>query len=227
MSSSEDNSILLIDNSKNDTEFIERELRAVGYKVYISFNGICGLKSYRELNPDLIILDRMLPQMDGIEICKKIRQLSDIPIVILTSKNDILDKVNGLDSGANDYMLKPFNIEELLARLRAHLRIRKPFEKSTLEFLDLTIDLKTREVERDGKKIVLSPKEYELLILFMKRPRYVLSKEKIFESLWGLDFKGMDAILEVYIHSLRKKIEINNMPRIIHTVRSVGYILNE
>lgn len=227
MNSNENTTILLIEDEKEIAGFIELELRCEGYKVHISHDGVGGLMSYRQINPDLIILDRMLPQMDGIEICKRIRQSSDVPIIILTAKDDILDKVKGLDSGANDYIVKPFNLEELLARVRAHLRIRKPFEKSILEFLDLTIDLKTREVKRSSKKIVLSPKEYDLLILFMKSPRHVLSREKILEAVWGWDFEGEDNVLEVYIHSLREKIEIDKMPRIIHTVRGVGYVIKE
>lgn len=219
--------ILIIEDEKEIAGFIELELKCEGYKVHVSNDGMGGLMSFRQINPDLIILDRMLPQMDGLEICKRIRQSSEVPIIMLTAKDDIIDKVKGLDSGANDYIVKPFNLDELLARVRVQLRLKKPFEKSILDFLDLTIDLKTREVKRSTKKIVLSPKEYDLLALLTSNPRHVLSREKILEKVWGWNFEGEDNVLEVYIHSLREKLETEKMPRIIHTVRGVGYVIKE
>ncbi len=219
--------ILIIEDEKEIAGFIELELKCEGYKVHISNDGMGGLMSFRQINPDLIILDRMLPQMDGIEICKRIRQSSEVPIIMLTAKGDIVDKIMGLDSGANDYISKPFNLDELLARVRVQLRIRKPFEKVVLEFLDISINLKTREAKRGNRKIVLSPKEYDLMVLLINNPRHVISREKILESVWGWNFEGEDNVLEVYIHSLREKLEMDQMSRVIHTVRGVGYVIKE
>lgn len=222
-----DGTILLIEDEKDIAGFIELELKCEGYKVHISNDGLSGLMAFRQLQPDLVILDIMLPQMDGLEICKRIRQSSDTPIILLTAKDTVIDKINGLDSGANDYIVKPFNLEELTARVRVQLRTKKPFEKVTLEYLDMSINLKTREVKKNNKNIILSPKEYELLKLFMQTPKQVVTKDKIIESVWGLDFEGDENILEVYIHSLREKLEAGGADRILHNVRGVGYVIKE
>jgi DNA-binding response OmpR family regulator len=227
MDKKNDTTILIIEDEKSIASFIEIELKCEGYNVHISNDGLSGLLSFRQLNPDLIILDRMLPQMDGIEICKRIRQSSDVPIIILTAKNNLIDKITGLDSGANDYIVKPFNLEELTARIRTQLRMRKPFEKTILDFSDIVIDLKKREVKRNDRLLNLSPKEYDLLRILMQNPKHVVSKEKIFEFVWGLDFDGEENILEVYIHSLREKLESNNMPRLIYNVRGIGYVIKD
>lgn len=219
--------ILLIEDEVSIARFIELELQCEGYEIHVCNDGMTGLTKARELEPDLIILDRMLPNIDGIEICKRLRKTSDVPIIMLTAKGEVWDKVEGLDSGANDYIVKPFNLDELLARVRAQLRVRNPKEKTILEFEDITFDLQSREVRRDSKLINLSPKEYELLLLFMKTPKHVLSRSKILENVWGWDFEGEDNILEVYIHGLRDKLEFDNKPRLIHTVRGVGYVLKE
>lgn len=219
--------ILLIEDEVSIARFIELELQCEGYEVSVCNDGMSGLTKARELNPDLIILDRMLPNIDGLEVCKRLRKTSEVPIIMLTAKGEVWDKVQGLDSGANDYIVKPFNLDELLARIRAQLRLKNPKEKTVLEFEDITFDLQSREVRRDSKLINLSPKEYELLLLFMKTPKHVLSRNKILENVWGWDFDGEDNILEVYIHGLRDKLEFDDKPRLIHTVRGVGYVLKE
>lgn len=219
--------ILLIEDEVSIARFIELELQCEGYEVHVCNDGMTGLTKARELSPDLIILDRMLPNIDGLEVCKRLRKTSDVPIIMLTAKGEVWDKVQGLDSGANDYIVKPFNLDELLARIRAQLRLNNPKEKTILEFEEITFDLQSREVRRDSKLINLSPKEYELLLLFMKTPKHVLSRNKILENVWGWDFDGEDNILEVYIHGLRDKLEFDAKPRLIHTVRGVGYVLKE
>ncbi|MBC7473010.1 MAG: response regulator transcription factor [Candidatus Sericytochromatia bacterium] len=225
--SNEITNILLIEDEKDIARFIELELTCEGYKVHVAYDGMQGLMSARQINPDLIILDRMLPQMNGIEVCKRLRQSTDVPILMLTAKGDITDKVEGLDAGANDYLVKPFNLDELLARVRVQLRSKKPFEKTIMEFMDLHLDTTTREIKRGDKKINLSPKEYDLLMLFMKHPKHVLNRERILENIWGWDFEGEDNVLEVYMHSLREKIEVDGKPRILQTIRGVGYVLKE
>lgn len=219
--------ILLIEDENDISSFIEVELNFEGYEVIVASDGMQGLMDARTHKPDLIILDRMLPKMDGIELCKRIKQTSNIPIIMLTALGEIEDKVTGLDAGANDYLVKPFSLSELLARIRAQLRITNTLKKDVFEFHDLSLDLKTREVYRDKKLINLTPKEFELLSLLIQNPRHVLTKEKIFEKVWGWDFEGEDNVLEVLIHGLREKIELKGLPKIIHTVRGVGYTLKE
>jgi DNA-binding response OmpR family regulator len=219
--------ILLIEDEKEIARFIQLELECEGYKVEVVHDGMLGLMAARQNNPDLIILDRMLPQINGIEICKRLRLNSDVPIIMLTAKVDYSERVEGLDAGANDYLTKPFNLDELLARVRVQLRNSKRTAKNRFQFLDLVMDTQTREIFRGENKIILSPKEFDLLLYFISNPRHVLSRNKILEQVWGWDFEGEDNILEVYMHSLREKLEISNLPRILHTVRGVGYVLKE
>jgi DNA-binding response OmpR family regulator len=219
--------ILVVEDEIDIASFIEAELTFEGYLVTVSHDGMDGLTQARRINPDLIILDRMLPKLDGLELCKRIRQNSDVPILMLTAMDEIEDKVKGLDSGANDYISKPFSLLELLARIRAQLRLKKSPEKTIHEFLDLSLDTSTREVVRGGKQINLTPKEFELLCLLIQNPRHVLSKENIFEKVWGWDYNGDDNVLEVLMHGLREKVEIKGLPKLIHTIRGVGYTLKE
>lgn len=219
--------ILIIEDDKSVSDFIELELKFEKYNVHKSYDGISGLVSFRQIKPDLIILDRILPQIDGIEICRRIRESSDVPIIILSAKNNLIDKITGLDAGANDYITKPFDLEELTARIRVQLRLRKPLKKTLLYFSDIVVNINTREVKRNNITLNLSPKEYELLLILIRTPNHVISKRCIFEFVWGIDFEGEENILDVYIHSLREKLEINSMKRLIFNVRGVGYILKE
>lgn len=219
--------ILVIEDEVDISSFIEMELTCEGYAVTVASDGMEGLMVARKINPDLIILDRMLPKMDGIELCKRLKQTTDISIIMLTALGEIEHKVEGLDAGANDYLVKPFSLSELLARVRVQLRNKKSIDKSFFEFEDLTLNIQTREVYRDKHLINLTPKEFELLSLLIQNPRHVMSKEKIIEKVWGWDFDGEDNVLEVLIHGLREKVESSEKPKLIHTVRGVGYCLKE
>ncbi|MBC7474169.1 MAG: response regulator transcription factor [Candidatus Sericytochromatia bacterium] len=219
--------ILIVEDEVDIASFIETELTYEGYQVEIAYDGMQGLMLARKNNPDLIILDRLLPKMNGIEFCKRIKQSSDVPIIMLTALDEVDDKIEGLDAGANDYLVKPFSLRELLARIRVQLRLKKPVEKTVFEFKGLSMDLSTREILRDGKQINLTPKEFELLSLLIHSPRQVFTKENIFEKVWGWDFDGEDNVLEVLMHGLREKVEIKGSPKLIHTIRGIGYTLKE
>jgi len=219
--------ILIVEDETDIASFIEAELTCEGYRVDVANDGMQGLTLARKINPDLIILDRLLPGLDGIEFCKRIRQHSDVPILMLTALDGIDDKVEGLDAGANDYLAKPFSLRELLARVRAQLRQKKTTEKTVMEYNDLSLDTSTREVLRSGRQINLTPKEFELLSLLLQNPRHVLTRESIFEKVWGWDYDGDDNVLEVLMHGLREKVEMKGLPKLIHTVRGIGYTLKE
>lgn len=219
--------ILVIEDERDISRFIELELRCEGYDVTIEENGMQGLVKAREERFDLIILDRMLPGMEGLEICRRLRKYSDIPIIILTARDEVLERVEGLESGANDYLVKPFHLEELLARIRLQLRLHSAKLDYQLQFEDILLDLHSRSVTRQGQSIDLSPREFELLQMFMEYPRQVLTRSQIIEKVWGWDYDGQDNVLDVYMHTLREKLERQDLPRLIHTVRGVGYILKD
>ncbi len=217
--------ILIIEDEEDISSFIQMELDCEGYHTEVATDGMKGLVALRKFEPDLVILDRLLPMIDGIEVCKRIKQTTDIPVLMLTAMGETDDKVEGLDAGANDYIVKPFALNELLARIRVQVRQRKPQNKTKLEFEDLSIDTLTREVRRNSKAINLSPKEFDLLSLLLINPKHVVTKEKIIESVWGWDFDGDDNVLEVCMHGLREKIESKELPKLIHTVRGIGYVI--
>jgi two-component system response regulator MprA len=169
----------------------------------------------------------MMPGIDGIEVSKRLREAGDVPILMLTAKGTVADRVAGLDAGADDYLVKPFSIDELNARVRALLRRAKPSEGKTLRFSDLSLDTGTREVKRGPETIELTAQEFDLLLLFMNHPRQVLKRHFIYEKIWGYDFSGDSNVIEVYIRYLRSKLEAHNRPRLLHTVRGVGYVLRE
>ncbi|MEJ5239801.1 MAG: response regulator transcription factor [Anaerolineales bacterium] len=219
--------ILVIEDDPAILRLLQRGLSMEGYQVETATDGETGLKLFQEKQPDLIVLDLMLPGMDGLEVCQRIRQKSKLPILILTAKDAVQDRVEGLDAGADDYLVKPFNLEELLARIRALLRRTEQERQPVLRFADVTIDTTTREVRRGDRKLELTKKEYQLLELFMRHPRQVLTREVIFDRIWGYDFGGESNVLEVYIRYLRQKMEQNGEPRLIYTVRGVGYVMRE
>jgi DNA-binding response OmpR family regulator len=219
--------ILLIEDEPDIATFISLELGYEGYHVDVVHDGQKGLMAARQSAPDLIILDRMLPGLDGVELCKRVRQSSDVPILMLTAKGETADKVVGLDAGANDYLVKPFDLEELLARVRAQLRQRQKDGKQTFHFADLSLDVETRQVMRGERTISLSPKEFDLLLYFMQHPRVVLGRERLLNGVWGYDFGGEDNVLEVYVRYLRQKLEAGGEERLIHTMRGVGYVFRE
>jgi two-component system response regulator MprA len=222
--------ILVIEDDEGIAGTLYRGLTFEGYKVNVAYDGPNGLASVRDDPPDLVVLDWMLPGLDGLEVCKRIRAAGGTPILMLTAKDAIADRVQGLDAGADDYVVKPFSFDELMARVRALLRRAKPTPEGTGEVLkvaDLTMNTGTREVWRHARKIDLTAKEFDLLELFMRHPRQVLTRELIYDRIWGYDFGGESNILEVYIRYLRTKLEQGNEPRLIQTVRGYGYALRE
>lgn len=218
--------VLVVEDEKDIARFIELELNAEGYETEVAYDGVTGLSKFRERNPDLLILDLMLPVLDGLEVARRVRKTSNTPIVILTAKDSISDKVEGLDSGADDYLIKPFSIEELLARVRAHLRRVNPAVTGEVRVADLVMNLDGREVFRGGRRVELSAKEFELLELLARNPGKVFSRFEIEEKVWP-EYTGGSNVVDVYIGYLRRKLEEDGERRLIHTVRGVGYVLRE
>lgn len=220
--------ILVIEDEARIAQFIERGLIYEGYRVNVARDGKTGLSIARDNPPDMVILDWMLPGLDGLEVCKRLRAASEVPILMLTAKDDIKDRVTGLDAGADDYLVKPFSVDELMARIRALFRRSEPNSRpEVLRFSDLTLDTGTHRAYRNERAIDLTAKEYELLELFMRNPRQVLTRDVIFDRVWGYDFGGESNIIEVYVRYLRQKTESEEEARLIHTVRGVGYVLRE
>lgn len=219
--------ILVIEDEQKISDFLRRGLTYEGFRVEIANDGETGLKAARDNPPHVVILDVMLPGLDGVEVCRRLRAAGPIPILMLTAKDSVADRVRGLESGADDYLVKPFAFEELIARVRALLRRAHPVEETVLKFADLTLNVSTREVTRGSRKIDLTTKEFDLLHFFLRHPRQVLTRELIYDRIWGYDFGGESNILEVYIRYLRSKIESGDEPRLIQTVRGVGYVLRE
>lgn len=226
MESTDQPLILIVEDEKDIARFIELELQAEGYRTEVAYDGITGLSRFRETSPNLVVMDLMLPVMDGLEVARRIRKTSNVPIVILTAKDRVEDKVEGLDAGADDYLVKPFSIEELLARIRAHLRRVTPAITGEIRVSDLIINLEGREVYRGGRRIEFSNKEFELLELLAKSPGKVFSRFEIEEKVWP-GYQGGSNVVDVYIGYLRKKLEGTGERRLIHTVRGVGYVLRE
>lgn len=219
--------ILVIEDDQAILTFLKRGLGSEGYQVFTADDGLTGLDTAREHPPDLVVLDWLLPGLDGLEVCSRLRERGSIPILMLTALDSVNDRVQGLDAGADDYMVKPFNLDELLARIRALLRRAKPARPKVYEFADLTLDTGTRQATRADRVIDLTAKEYELLELFMRHPRQVLTRELIYDDVWGYDFGGESNIIEVYVRYLRQKLEESDENRLIHTVRGMGYVLRE
>ncbi|MEJ2013113.1 MAG: response regulator transcription factor [Anaerolineales bacterium] len=224
-------SILVIEDEERILQFLRRGLTYEGYTVETAVNGTEGLAKAAELDPDLVIIDWMLPELepglDGLEVCRRLREAGDTPLLMLTAKDSVADRVRGLDAGADDYLVKPFALNELLARVRALLRRSKTTQPEVLEFEDLRLDTGTHQAFRGDRAIDLTAKEYELLELLLQHPRQVLTRDLIYDRVWGYDFGGESNIIEVYIRYLRQKTEEGEVPRLIHTVRGVGYVLRE
>ncbi len=219
--------ILIIEDDEAILAFLRRGLGFEGYEVETAETGQKGLALAGGNRPDLVVLDWMLPGMDGLEVCKRLRATGKVPILMLTAKDSVSDRVLGLDAGADDYMVKPFNLDELLARIRALLRRTQTPKQKSYTFADLVLDTGTRRAQRGERVIDLTAKEYELLELFMRNPRQVLTREMIYDDVWGYDFGGESNIIEVYIRYLRQKLEDGKEPRLLHTVRGMGYVLRE
>ncbi len=219
--------ILVVDDDPEILSLLKRGLAYDGYEVDAAKDGAEALAKARDSEPDLVVLDVMMPGLDGIEVSKRLCQASQVPILMLTAKGTVADRVTGLDSGADDYLVKPFSFDELLARVRALLRRSQPREGEVLRFGDLSLDTATREVTRGNDAIDLTVQEFDLLELFMHHPRQVLSRDRIYARVWGYDFGGESNVIEVYVSYLRNKLEDGGRSRLIHTVRGVGYALRD
>ena len=218
--------ILVVEDEEKLAKFVQLELGYEGYEVTVASDGLSGLMAARDTEPDLVLLDWMMPGLTGVEVCRRLRATGAMmPVILLTAKDGIEDRVAGLDAGADDYVLKPFSIEELLARVRAHLRRNQPDDPEAFQFADLTLSRKTREVTRGDRTIELTAKEFDLLEYLISHPRQVLTRDRILEEVWGYDFMGDSNIIEVYIRYLRLKLEAENESRLIQTVRGVGYVM--
>jgi two-component system response regulator MprA len=220
--------IMVIDDDEKITSLLRRSLAFEGYEVTTAHDGAEGLKQLGSRRADLVILDVMMPYIDGWEVCRRLREAGIVsPVLLLTARDDVQDRVKGLDLGADDYLVKPFALEELMARVRALLR-RRPEnneEDGRLRFEDLMLDIDARETIRGERRIELTAKEFELLRLFMENPKRVLSRDQIMERIWGYDFSGESNVLEVYVAMLRQKLEEHGEKRMIQTVRGAGYVL--
>ena len=219
--------ILIIEDDERILQFLNRGLTYEGYRVDTAEDGLGGLMAARDNPPDLVILDWMLPGVDGLEVCRRLREASQVPILMLTAKDTVSDRVGGLDAGADDYLVKPFDFEELLARIRALIRRVKSEGPEIISYADLRLDTGTHQAFRGDRPIELTAKEYELLELFLRHPRQVLTREVIYDRVWDYDFGGESNIIEVYVRYIRQKTELKGEPRLIHTVRGVGYVLRE
>jgi two-component system response regulator MprA len=223
--------ILVVDDDRAVRESLRRSLAFNGYTVDLAEDGVEALDAIANERPDAVVLDVMMPRLDGLEVCRQLRSTGDdLPILVLTARDSVSERVSGLDAGADDYLPKPFALEELLARLRALLRRTGPeesAESATMTFMDLTLDQATREVHRGQRPISLTRTEFALLEMLMANPRRVLTRSRILEEVWGFDFPTSGNALEVYVGYLRRKTEAEGEPRLIHTVRGVGYVLRE
>jgi len=220
--------ILIVDDDPRITDLLRRVLAYEGYSVASAAS--CGEALNRSLErpPDLVVLDIMLPGLDGLEVAQRLRAAGDnVPILMLTARDTVADRVKGLETGADDYLVKPFAPEELVARVKALLRRSQEERHEVLRYADVELDTGTRVAHRGAREIDLSPTEYELLALFMRRPRQVLTREIILDRVWGMDFEGSSNVMEVYIGYLRTKLEAEGESRLIHTVRGVGYVFKE
>lgn len=220
--------ILIVEDESRIARFLELELKHEGYEVEIASDGRSGLERIQNGNFSLVILDLMLPLMSGIEVCRRVRKFSNLPIIMLTAKDDISDKVTGLDSGADDYVTKPFAIEELLARIRVALKRKAALNKEnsgeTIACGKLVLSKLQHKVTYDGEEVPLSKKEYDLLLYFMENRGIVLDREKLIENVWGYDFIGDTNVTDVYVRYLRSKIDQKYGVNFIKTIRGVGYI---
>jgi two-component system response regulator MprA len=219
--------ILVVDDDSRIAASLRRALVYEGYEVEVAADGPAALTAARDRPPDLVVLDLMLPGLDGIEVCRRLRDGDDVPILMLTARDTTADRVRGLDTGADDYLVKPFDYDELLARVRALLRRRAPAAGRVLRYADLTLDQETREVMRGGREVRLTALEFELLHFFLRNPRRVLTRARLIEAVWGFDAETVSNVVDVYVGYLRARLEAAGEPRLIQTVRGVGYALRE
>jgi two-component system response regulator MprA len=223
--------ILIVDDERAVRDSLRRALELEGYDIELAADGseaLSRLNANGELQPDAVILDVLMPGVDGVEVCRRLRRQGNrVPVLMLTARDEVENRVAGLDAGADDYVTKPFALEELIARIRALLRRASESSEEVLRFADLELDPGTRDVRRGGERIELTRTEFALLELFMRNPRQVLTRSIIFERVWGYDFGFASNSLDVYIGYLRRKTEAGGKPRLVQTVRGVGYALRE
>lgn len=225
------NNILIIEDEKNLARFVELELKHEGYETEVHYNGRTGLEAAVNGNWDAILLDLMLPELNGLEVCRRIRQVKNTPIIMMTARDSVIDRVSGLDHGADDYIVKPFAIEELLARLRALLRRidiegdKNVTKQTTITYRDLTIEKENRVVRRDDDIIELTKREYELLLILMENVNVVLSRDVLLNKVWGYEIEVETNVVDVYIRYLRNKIDKPDEDSYIQTVRGTGYVM--
>ena len=217
--------VLVVEDDEEIAQVLQRSLRLEGYEVRIAGDGEAALDQSAAFNPDLVILDLGLPKLDGIEVARRLRSADDVPILMLTARDAVESRVEGLDSGADDYLVKPFERQELLARLRAHLRRRPPRGMAPLRVGDLMLNPDTHEVTRGDRAIDLTQREFELLEYLMRNERLVISRQKLLDEVWGYDPFSITNTIEVFVSNLRRKLEAGGEPRLLHTVRGAGYVL--
>ncbi len=219
--------ILVIDDDRKITDALRRGLAYQGYRVDVAHSGAEGLEQARRWAPDVVILDIQMPGLDGLEVCRRLRAGGDVPVLMLTARDTVADRVVGLETGADDYLVKPFAFAELLARVRSLLRRRQAEAPPLLRYADLELDTAGRTARRAGRAITLTTTEYGLLELFLRHPRQVLGRDQMLERIWGTDATVDTHVLEVYVGYLRQKLEAGGEPRLIQTVRGAGYVLRE
>ncbi|WP_144484137.1 response regulator transcription factor [Bacillus pumilus] len=221
--------ILVVEDEKKIARVLSLELEYEGYEVTVKETGMDGFQALEEESFDLVLLDVMLPELSGLEVLRRVRKTNTAtPIMLITARDSVPDKVSGLDLGANDYITKPFDIEELLARIRAQLRlnINEQEKKETeLSIADLTVNEKTRDIQRAGQMLELTPREYDLLVHLLKHQQQVLTRDQLLTAVWGFDYFGDTNVVDVYIRYLRKKVDYPFEKQLIHTVRGVGYVM--
>ena len=217
--------VLVVEDDDAIAQVLQRSLRMAGYEVKLAADGVAALDQAHAFLPDLVILDLGLPRLDGIEVAKTLRQTDDVPILVLTARDAVEARVEGLDSGADDYLVKPFERQELLARMRALLRRRPPRGQATITVGDLDLNPDTHEVTRGGRPIDLTQREFELLEYLMRNERIVVSRQRLLDEVWGYDPFSMTNTIEVFVSNLRRKLEANGEARLLHTIRGAGYVL--
>jgi two-component system, OmpR family, response regulator MprA len=220
--------ILIVEDEVEIADYLRRGLAFEGFVVEVAGDGLAALAAARERPPDVVVLDLMLPGLGGMEVAQRLRAGSSVPIIMLTARDSVADRVAGLERGADDYLVKPFAFEELLARIRVQLRRHQAQDSGeVLAFGPLSLDIVAHEVRLADQRVSFTAKEFELLELFMRHPRQVLTRDLLYERIWGYDFGGESNVIEVYIRALRQKLESAGAPRLIHTIRGVGYVLRD
>ena len=217
--------VLVVEDDDDIADVLVRSLRLEGYDVRLSADGIAALDDAHAFLPDVVILDLGLPRMDGVEVAKHLRGDDDVPILMLTARDALEARVTGLDAGADDYLVKPFERQELLARMRALLRRRPPRGSAPLRVGDLSLNPDTHEVRRSERDIELTQREFELLEYLMRNERIVISRQRLLDEVWGYDPFSTTNTIEVFVSNIRRKLEAADEPRLLHTIRGAGYVL--